>query len=149
MNVDPDLFATFAFHAGLLAVKTLSMAFLIISRQRIANKNFISSEDGDHEPGAQIGVGVCEDVERVRRAHQNDLENILPFLSLGLLYLFTGPSLFTAKMVFRSFSCLRIVHTIAYLSEMSHSLRALCFFGGMLVNLFLGFNVILHFLSAA
>ena len=44
---------------------------------------------------------VNENVERVRRAHMNDLENILPFFCLGILYIFTNPALSTAVLVFR------------------------------------------------
>ena len=34
-------------------------------------------------------AGPNEDVERVRRAHLNDMENILPFFCLAILYIFT------------------------------------------------------------
>merc|ERR1712110_529110 len=39
----------------------------------------------------KAGQGLNENVERVRRAHQNDIENILPFLILGFLYMFLTP----------------------------------------------------------
>ena len=46
-------------------------------------------------------TGLNENVERVRRAHLNDMENILPFFCLGLLYIFTNPAVSTALLVFR------------------------------------------------
>ena len=41
-------------------------------------------------------------MERVRRAHLNDMENILPFLILGFLYMFTNPAYATALLCYRS-----------------------------------------------
>ena len=60
----------------------------------------------------QAGQGINENVERVRRAHQNDIENILPFLILGFLYMFTNPAYATALLVYRC----------VYLSHLNHSL---------------------------
>ena len=37
----------------------------------------------------------------MRRAHQNDIENILPFLILGFLYMFTNHSYATALLCYR------------------------------------------------
>ena len=44
----------------------------------------------------------------------NDLENILPFLALGLLYVGTGPSFSLARTLFRVFTGARFVHTLVY-----------------------------------
>uniref|UniRef100_A0AAG5DIY2 Microsomal glutathione S-transferase 1 n=1 Tax=Anopheles atroparvus TaxID=41427 RepID=A0AAG5DIY2_ANOAO len=54
------------------------------------------------------------DVERVRRAHRNDLENILPFFTMGLLYMLTNPEPFIAINLFRAVAAARILHTIVY-----------------------------------
>lgn len=144
MNVDSELFAAFAFHAGLMAVNSLTKSFLT-ARQRFAKGNFISREDGRGKPELKIGTGVDDDVERVRRAHQNDIENIYPFLSLGFLYLFTNPTHATAQLCFRIFSGARLLHTFVYLCEVPQPSRALAFFAGMGVNLFMGYKVLSHF----
>ena len=59
------------------------------------------------------------DVERVRRAHLNDLENVLPFLILCPLYLATGPAAATATTVIRVFAAARLLHTVVYLNMVS------------------------------
>ena len=117
MNVDQDLFSAYAFYAGVVTLKMLVMSFLT-ARQRFANGVFISSEDiKGHEKEykvlttlsghfretflRQAGQGLNENVERVRRAHQNDIENILPFLILGFLYMFTNPAYATALLCYR------------------------------------------------
>jgi len=52
-------------------------------------------------------------IDRARNAHQNDLENLVPFLSLGLLYVLCG--LPAARLHFYVFTVFRFVHTICYL----------------------------------
>ena len=120
MNVDQDLFSAYAFYAGVVTLKMLVMSFLT-ARARFANGVFISSEDikGNENKYKvrniftnswafhysclhQAGQGLNENVERVRRAHQNDIENILPFLILGFLYMFTNPAYSTALLCYRS-----------------------------------------------
>ncbi|XP_053681679.1 microsomal glutathione S-transferase 1-like [Sabethes cyaneus] len=53
-------------------------------------------------------------VERVRRAHRNDLENLLPFYLLAFLYLLTGPNPTLAGRLIRWSSISRIIHSIVY-----------------------------------
>ena len=62
---------------------------------------------------------TSDDVERVRRCHQNDLENVLPFVAIGGLYLTTNPALGTAKLLFRSFAAARYFHTLVYVYAVS------------------------------
>ncbi len=54
------------------------------------------------------------DVERIRRNHLNDIENILPFVVIGLFYVGIDPSPVLALWHFRIFFFSRIFHTIAY-----------------------------------
>ena len=58
-------------------------------------------------------------MERVRRAHLNDLENVIPFLVLCPLYLATGPAAGTAVFLIRVFAAARVLHTIVYLNVVS------------------------------
>lgn len=48
------------------------------------------------------------------RAHLNDLENILPYLFVGLFYVLTSPLVSTATLLFKVAAIARIVHTIVY-----------------------------------
>merc|ERR1712183_564700 len=141
LNVDQELFETYAFYSGVIIAKVLVMS-LLTARQRFATLTFISSEDVAGKEKDGLKVGVNDNVERVRRAHQNDIENIFPFLFLGLLYIFTNPALATAKLVFRIFVGARILHTVVYLNVVPQPARALAFFGGLGVNIFLAYKVI-------
>ena len=63
-------------------------------------------------------VAADETVERLRRAHQNDLENILPFLIIGFPYALTSPSSSIASGLFVIFTLARLLHTATYLAGM-------------------------------
>lgn len=66
------------------------------------------------------------DVERTRRAHRNDLENILPFLVVAPFYALTGPSLGAARIVFWGFFVARTLHSVFYIRG-SQPYRTLAF----------------------
>jgi len=112
LEVNDAVFQSYAFFSGILVVKMLLMSFLT-ARQRFSNKSFANPEDVAHDKKAKVTTSD-PDVERVRRAHQNDLENILPFFIIGLLYCFTSPDAWTANMVFKIFTGARITHTLVY-----------------------------------
>ena len=59
------------------------------------------------------------DVERVRRAHQNDLENIPLFFLATHFYLSTNPSTAVATNLIRGFTAMRFIHTFVYLNQVS------------------------------
>lgn len=79
---------------------------------RVVRGVYISPED--YELVGTRPLGPDEQIERIRRAHRNDLENILPFLAVGFLYALTGPSYRLAWWLFVPFTVARVLHTIFY-----------------------------------
>ena len=76
---------------------------------------FANPEDIQLSLDKQAKVTFADpDVERVRRNHLNDIENIVPFVIIGLLYVSINPSPTAALWHFRTFFFSRIFHTIAY-----------------------------------
>ncbi|CAB1443187.1 unnamed protein product [Pleuronectes platessa] len=82
------------------------------------------------------------DVERVRRCHLNDLENIIPFVVVGLLYALTAPELSAALLHFRIFAGARIFHTVAYVCALPQPSRGLSWMLGMLVTFSMAYRVL-------
>ena len=80
-------------------------------------QTFANVEDAASTKGK---VRIDENVERVRRAHQNDLENILPFFFISALYLLTNPDPFVAVNIFRAFTAARFIHTFVYLWQVGN-----------------------------
>ena len=63
-------------------------------------------------------------VERTRRAHQNDIENVYPFVFIATLYIVAvRPSYFVAKCCFVGFTTTRFIHTIVHLKEVNKNLN--------------------------
>jgi uncharacterized MAPEG superfamily protein len=81
---------------------------------RIRDKTFATPEDYALQ-GLTPKAVVNEDVERARRAHRNDLENILPYFGVGLLYALTNPSPTAAKIYFVGYTTARVLHSVFYL----------------------------------
>lgn len=77
-----------------------------------------------------------EDVERVRRSHLNDLENILPWTLITWLYLGTNPSYLIAANLIRAFVVARVIHTLFYAIYPKQPFRAVSFFLGAGITAF-------------
>ncbi|KAL1398338.1 hypothetical protein pipiens_000217, partial [Culex pipiens pipiens] len=109
--IDPRSFRSYVFWSAVLVFKMLMMSYLT-GRKRFGKKVFANPEDAAMT-GAN-GVRTDPEVERVRRAHQNDVENIPLFVAIGFLYLLTGPDVTLAVTLFRLVGIARIVHTLVY-----------------------------------
>ncbi|XP_078457706.1 microsomal glutathione S-transferase 1 [Lampetra fluviatilis] len=128
---DDAVFASFATHATAVLLKMMLMG-PITGFYRFTRKAFSNPEDcmGNKEE-AKKSLRTDPSVERVRRCHQNDIENILPFLGVGLLYALSGPDPWIALLHFRVFLASRIVHTIAYLAPLPQPTRAIAYLLGV------------------
>ncbi|XP_068190282.1 prostaglandin E synthase [Antennarius striatus] len=108
-----DVFRCFLFYAVILVLKMFAVA-VIVGQMRLRRKAFANPEDAVRHGGLRFHR---EDpyVERCRRAHLNDVENILPFLFLGAVYSMTRPSPGVARLHFLVFLLARVLHSAAYL----------------------------------
>eukprot|EP00093_Oithona_nana_P001303 01303.XXX_1659_843_1 [CDS] Oithona nana genome sequencing. len=139
MDISHELFSCFAFYSGLVLAKTLLMSFWTAKR-RFAVGVFANPEDIKGTPN-KVDF-ASEDVERVRRCHLNDLENVLPFVLLGGLYITTNPVLSTAKLVFRTFVAARFLHTFVYVFAVPQPSRALAFFVNQGCNMYMVYCIV-------
>ena len=128
MLLADDVFKSFAFYGSLSLFKMMGVAMWTV-KARVCNKSFLNEEDAAKWAVKKKGSEECD---RIQRAHRNDVENILPFIGLGLFYCMTGPDPQVAIWHFRIFAAARILHTISYLSGVSKP-RGLGFISGYLV----------------
>ncbi|XP_033731930.1 microsomal glutathione S-transferase 1-like [Pecten maximus] len=144
LSFDNPLFKQFAFYSGVVIVKTMSMSALT-AFNRIRKSVFANPED------CALGKAMNKEckptltdptVERIRRCHLNDLENVVTFVLVGLLYVASGPDPTTAAMYFRIFTGCRLMHTVAYLGQIPQPSRALMFGGGLVVSMLMAVDVI-------
>ncbi|XP_034983202.2 microsomal glutathione S-transferase 1 [Zootoca vivipara] len=142
--VDMDVMTAYTFHAVILIVKMMLMSPLT-GYLRMKNKAFANPEDAAtfvKGEAAKKYLRTDPDVERVRRLHRNDLENIIPFLFIAFFYSFTGISETTALIHFRIFTAARLLHTIAYLVPLPQPCRGLGFGVGLLVTFSMIFQLL-------
>ena len=147
LTLQDPLFATYVIAATLMILKAVSMSWLTVVRMLQENGGFRSPEDLRKTPlnpapdARQLERN--ERVERIRRIHQNDLENLPFFLVAGLLYVLTGPTVLMAQLLLYGYVVSRLLHFAAYLSAQTHDLRATLWTVGSLILLFMTVRTLL------
>jgi glutathione S-transferase len=122
------LVATYVVAAGAMILKAVAMSWLTVARMLQVNGGFRSPEDVRRTPinpnpdPSQLQPN--EAVERIRRIHLNDLENLPFFLAAGLLFVLAGPPLAAAQWLLYGYVASRLLHFLAYLTAQTHDLRA-------------------------
>ncbi|XP_047536773.1 microsomal glutathione S-transferase 1-like [Vanessa atalanta] len=139
-------FKSYIFYSSILGIKIVIMAILT-ARVRYRKKVFANEEDADKTKG--IVKLDDPDVERVRRAHLNDLENIPAFWILGAFYLATGPPSEWATLLFRVYTASRVIHTIVYaIKPLPQPARGFAYDIPNFIMLYMGVKIISHFKNA-
>ncbi|CAH0405974.1 unnamed protein product [Chilo suppressalis] len=147
ISLKDPLVQSYIFYSAVLAVKLLIVTFLT-ARVRISKKVFANEEDAKALKNSKVKLDD-PDVERVRRAHLNDLENIPAFWILAALYLTTSPAVAWARLLFRVFAIGRIIHTIVYaVIPMPQPARGIAFGIPYVINMYMGVQVVMYYLSA-
>jgi uncharacterized MAPEG superfamily protein len=100
---------------------------------RLSRKVFATPEDYKLQ-GLAPRQTMDPDIERVRRAHQNDLENILPFFVVGFVFLLTHPSLLAAQIYGIGYLLARTLHSVFYIRSMQ-PYRTIAFTVGSILTL--------------
>ena len=127
--INPEAFKLYAICSALLALNLIVLSGLTgVTRGK--HKSPANPEDA----GKPVDSEYTADhpaVVRVRRAHQNALENIPVFWALGLLYTLGGASPFGAKVYFITFTAARFIHSICHLKGIQ-PFRSIAFGVGLL-----------------
>ncbi|XP_028147275.1 microsomal glutathione S-transferase 1 [Diabrotica virgifera virgifera] len=127
----------------------LKMSFMSIftAVKRVIHKAFANPEDSKQ---MKVDPQVNENVERVRRAHLNDLENIPLFFVAGLIYTFANPGAAGAKAIFVIYVVTRYLHTFVYtVVPLPQPARALSWSTGYIINIYMAMYSLIHFLKSS
>jgi len=118
-------------------LKIMLQGWVTVVQMMANNGGFVSPEDanaGLANPKPRQGqLDVDDRVDRSRRIHRNDLENIPAFLAIGLLFVLIGPPVAAAQWLLFGFVGARLAHTIAYSTAQSHEVRATFYTIGSLI----------------
>jgi glutathione S-transferase len=141
LTLQNPVFATYVVAACIMILKAVAMSWLTVVRMMGANAGFRSPEDAKKtplNPNPKPGqVGPNESVDRIRRIHLNDLENIPFFLVAGLLFVTTAPDLLLAQWLFYGYVVSRLLHFIAYLTAQIHEVRATLWTVGSVILIYM------------
>ena len=137
LNLTNPVFATYAIAAALMVLKIMLQGWITVVQMLSNNGGFVNPEDakaGPANPKPHAGqLDINDKVDRSRRIHRNDLENIPAFLAIGLLFVLINPPLAAAQWLLYGFVAARLLHTIAYSSAQIHEVRATFYSVGSLI----------------
>jgi glutathione S-transferase len=137
LSLQDPLFRTYAIAASLMILKAIAMSWLTVLRMMQVKGGFRAPEDlrktllNPAPDPSQLAPN--EAVERVRRIHLNDLENLPFFLVAGFLFILTGPSLLVAQVLLYGYVVSRLLHFAAYFTAQTHDMRATLWTVGSLI----------------
>lgn len=141
LTLQNPLLATYVVAATLMILKAASMSWLTVARMMQVNGGFRSPEDlkktGLNPNPDPTQLERNDVVERVRRIHLNDLENIPFFLAAGFLFVLSEPSLLLARVLLFGYVATRLLHFLAYLTARTHDTRAMLWTPGSLIILYM------------
>ncbi|MGC4092642.1 MAG: MAPEG family protein [Polyangiaceae bacterium] len=141
LTLHNPLFATYVIAATIMIIKVAGMSWLTVVRMVQVKGGYRAPEDVQKTPmnpnPNPQQLDRNESVERIRRIHLNDLENIPFFLAAGFLFVLTDPSLLLARSLLYGYVVTRLLHFVAYLTARTHELRALLWTPGSLIILFM------------
>ena len=128
LTTENPVFVTYMITAAIMVLKIMGQGWMTVYRMLKSNSGLASPED------LQVGLinkaprpdqlEINDYVDRSRRMHRNDLENIPAFLACGLIFVAAGPSYLLANVLMYGFVIARLGHTLAYASKQSHEVRA-------------------------
>ncbi|KAK4884475.1 hypothetical protein RN001_000746 [Aquatica leii] len=144
ISFDNPAFCGYITYSSILVLKMMVMSILTGS-QRKKHGVISSPEDAAMLKGKQI-IESHPDVDRVRRAHLNDLENIPIFFLAGLGYVLTDPNPAIALNLFRMYTLARVAHTFVYaIYVVPQPARGISWGIGYAITGYMAVRTMLHF----
>ena len=152
LNLQNPLFATYVIAATIMILKAVSMSWLTVLQMFRVNGGYRSPEDVKktlmNPKASPDQTQPNEAVERIRRIHLNDLENIPFFLVAGLFFVLTQPSLLLAQVLLYGYVATRMLHFLAYFTAQTHDVRATLWTPGSLIIVFMTGRTLLAAIGA-
>jgi glutathione S-transferase len=141
LSLQNPLLSAYAIAASLMILKAVAMSWLTVVRMMQVKGGFRAPEDLRKTPLNPAPdpkqLEPNEQVERIRRIHMNDLENIPFFLAAGFLFILTEPSLLLAQGLLYGYVVSRFLHFLAYFTAQTHDMRATLWTVGSLILIFM------------
>jgi glutathione S-transferase len=146
LTMENPVFVTYMIAAAIMILKIMGQGWMTVHRMLKSDAGLVSPEDLqagliNRNPRPEQ-LELNDYVDRSRRMHRNDLENIPAFLACGLLFVVAGPSYLLANILMYGFVGARLVHTLAYATKQSHEVRATLYTIGSVVVIIMAVYVL-------
>lgn len=144
LDLSDPVFATWAIASALLVLKVMGQGWMTVYRMMKVNAGWASPED--LRPGLinkapdPSQLEVNDYVDRSRRMHRNDLENIPAFWVAGLVFAASAPPLWLAQVLMYGFVATRAAHALAYGTGQSHEMRATFYTIGSVIVVYMALH---------
>jgi glutathione S-transferase len=145
-SLENPVFLSYLIAAAIMILKLMGQGWMTVFRMIRSDSGLLNPEDllsgpANRNPRAEQ-LAPNEYVERSRRMHRNDLENIPAFLACGLLYVAIAPPLALANVLFITFVLARLAHSVAYVTAQRHEVRATLYSIGSIVVIVMAVQVL-------
>jgi uncharacterized MAPEG superfamily protein len=138
LHTGNPVFVTYLIASALMVLKVMGQGWVTVYRMLKVGGGYAAPED--LRPGLinrkpdPSQLEVNDYVDRSRRMHRNDLENIPAFWAAGLIFVAVAPPLWLAQGLIYGFVAARVAHAVAYGTAQSHEVRATFYtFGSLIV----------------
>jgi len=136
-TIENPVFLTWIIATALTVLKVMGQGWMTVYRMMKVGGGYAAPED--LRPGLinqapdPKQLEVNDYVDRSRRMHRNDLENIPAFWAAGLVFVAASPPLWLAQVLMYGFVAARAAHAVAYGTAQSHEVRATFYTLGSLI----------------
>jgi uncharacterized MAPEG superfamily protein len=136
-TTENPVFVTWMIATALTVLKVMGQGWMTVYRMMKVGSGYAAPEDLrpgllNKAPDPQQ-LEVNDYVDRSRRMHRNDLENIPAFWAAGLVFVAAAPPLWLAQVMMYGFVAARAAHAVAYGTAQSHEVRATFYSIGSLI----------------
>lgn len=151
LNFENTLFTAYVISASLMVLKVMGQGWMTVHRMLKVGGGWASPEDlrkgliNKAPDPSQLDPN--DYVDRSRRLHRNDLENIPAFWIAGLLFVMTDPAVLLAQLLLYGFVAARIAHFIAYATRQSHEVRATFYTVASVIVIYMALHTLWSVLS--
>ena len=145
-TLENPVFVTYLIAAAVMVLKVMGQGWMTVYRMMKVNAGYASPEDIRKGPintapdPSQLAVN--EYVDRSRRMHRNDLENIPAFWVAGLLFVAVNPAPWLAQILMYGFVGARLAHFWAYATKQTHEVRATFYTIGSVIVIYMAIHAL-------
>lgn len=139
--LENPVFLTYLIASAIMVLKVMGQGWMTVYRMMKINGGYASPEDLKtgliNKSPSPSQLEVNEYVDRSRRMHRNDLENVPAFWIAGLLFVLVDPAVWLAQILMYGFVLARLAHFWAYATKRTHEVRATFYTLGSIIVIYL------------